>query len=49
VVASYNRDPWNLFILGRAKNSEVEMGAYRFFECVESKFSIRGVTRCHSH
>jgi hypothetical protein len=42
VVASYNRDPWNLFVLGRAKNSEMEMGAYRFFECVEPKLVSGG-------
>ena len=37
MVASYIRDRWYLFILGWAKNSEVEMGTHRFFECVNLK------------
>ena len=42
-------DPWDLCILGRAKNSEMEMGTYRFFECVNQKgrfekdLSVKGV------
>ena len=41
MVASYNRDPWYLFILGQAKNSEVEMGAYRFFEFMNELIEIK--------
>jgi hypothetical protein len=30
-------DSWDLRILGWAKNSKVEMGTYRFFECIDLK------------
>jgi hypothetical protein len=30
-------DPRDLCILGRAKNSEMEMGTYRLFECIDLK------------